>query len=110
MADWAKLAVGLEWRSLVCRDAWNLRGDWWLCPEMLYWGFGQFTGVLGDTRCGVPLANGVLVARTREGGSLMGVEKVGEKYRCNVCGNEVTVSKVGGGTLVCCGEDMEKVE
>lgn len=40
----------------------------------------------------------------------MAVEKVGEKYRCNVCGNEVTVTKVGGGTLVCCGEDMEKIE
>jgi len=26
----------------------------------------------------------------------MGVKKVGEKYRCNVCGNEVTVTKVGG--------------
>ena len=40
----------------------------------------------------------------------MAVEEVGEKYRCNVCGNEVTVTEVGGGTLVCCGEDMEKIE
>ena len=40
----------------------------------------------------------------------MSVEKVGERYRCNVCGNEVSVTKVGGGTLVCCGEDMEKLE
>ena len=39
----------------------------------------------------------------------MAVEKLGENYRCNVCGNEVTVTKVGGGTLVCCGEDMEKI-
>jgi len=30
----------------------------------------------------------------------MAVEKVGEKYRCNVCGNEVVVTVVGGGTLV----------
>jgi len=30
-----------------------------------------------------------------------------ETYRCNRCGNEVEVHKVGGGTLVCCGEDME---
>jgi desulfoferrodoxin-like iron-binding protein len=37
----------------------------------------------------------------------MAVKKVGEKYRCNICGNEVTVTKAGGGTLVCCGEDME---
>jgi desulfoferrodoxin-like iron-binding protein len=39
----------------------------------------------------------------------MAVKKVGEKYRCNVCGNEVTVTKVGGGTLVCCGENMQKI-
>jgi len=39
----------------------------------------------------------------------MAVKKVGEKYRCNICGNEVTVTKAGGGTLVCCGEDMEKI-
>jgi desulfoferrodoxin-like iron-binding protein len=40
----------------------------------------------------------------------MAVKKVGEKYRCNVCGNEVTVTKVGGGTLVCCGQDMELIK
>jgi len=39
----------------------------------------------------------------------MAVNKVGEKYRCNVCGNEVEVTEVGGGTLVCCGEDMELI-
>ena len=39
----------------------------------------------------------------------MAVKKVGEQYRCNVCGNEVTVTKVGGGTLVCCGQDMERI-
>ena len=39
----------------------------------------------------------------------MAVKKVGEKYRCNVCGNEVTVTKVGGGTLVCCGQEMELI-
>ncbi len=40
----------------------------------------------------------------------MAVEEIGEKYRCNICGNEVTVTKAGGGTLVCCGEDMEKID
>ncbi|MFA5099733.1 MAG: desulfoferrodoxin FeS4 iron-binding domain-containing protein [Candidatus Omnitrophota bacterium] len=40
----------------------------------------------------------------------MAVKKVGEKYRCSVCGNEVTVTKVGGGTLVCCDKDMIKIE
>lgn len=39
---------------------------------------------------------------------IMAVENVGEKYKCNVCGNEVTVTKVGGGELVCCGQPMEK--
>jgi desulfoferrodoxin-like iron-binding protein len=37
------------------------------------------------------------------------VEKEGEKYRCNVCGNEVVVLKVGGGTLVCCEQEMERI-
>ncbi len=41
---------------------------------------------------------------------MVSVKKEGEKYRCNVCGNEVTVTKVGGGTLVCCGEDMKLIE
>ena len=40
----------------------------------------------------------------------MAVKEIGEKYRCNICGNEVTVTKVGGGTLVCCGQEMEKIE
>jgi len=40
----------------------------------------------------------------------MKVKKVGEKYRCNICVNEVTVTKVGGGILVCCGEEMEKID
>ena len=39
----------------------------------------------------------------------MGVTNVGERYRCNVCGNEVTVTNVGGGTLVCCEEEMELI-
>ncbi len=37
----------------------------------------------------------------------MPVKNVNEHYRCNVCGNEVNVSEVGGGTLVCCEEEME---
>ena len=43
-------------------------------------------------------------------GVTVAVEKVGEQYKCNICGNEVTVTKVGGGTLVCCGQDMERIE
>ncbi len=37
----------------------------------------------------------------------MSVKNIDEKYHCSVCGNEVTVTKVGGGTLVCCGQEME---
>lgn len=33
--------------------------------------------------------------------------KVGEKYRCNICGNVVEVLNAGGGTLVCCGKEMQ---
>jgi desulfoferrodoxin-like iron-binding protein len=37
----------------------------------------------------------------------MGVQKEGEKYLCEVCGNEVVVTKVGGGELVCCEQPMK---
>jgi len=40
----------------------------------------------------------------------MPVKKVGEHYRCSVCGNEVTVTEAGGGNLVCCEEEMELIE
>ncbi|ADI74968.1 MULTISPECIES: desulfoferrodoxin dfx domain-containing protein [Methanohalobium] len=40
----------------------------------------------------------------------MAVSSVGEKYVCEICGNEVEVTVVGGGVLVCCGEEMELVE
>ena len=30
-----------------------------------------------------------------------------ETYKCNKCGNEIEVQNVGGGTLVCCGEEMQ---
>jgi len=39
----------------------------------------------------------------------MKVKEVGEKYRCNICGNEISVIKVGGGELVCCNQPMEKI-
>ena len=32
-----------------------------------------------------------------------------ESYKCNKCGNVVEVQSVGGGTLVCCGDEMEMV-
>jgi desulfoferrodoxin-like iron-binding protein len=39
----------------------------------------------------------------------MPVKAIGEKYTCEICGNEVTTTKVGGGTLVCCGQSMKKI-
>jgi superoxide reductase len=32
--------------------------------------------------------------------------KTGQKYKCNICGNEVVVIHSGTGTLVCCGQPM----
>ena len=40
----------------------------------------------------------------------MGVSAKGERYLCEICGNEVVVEKVGGGTLVCCGQDMTLID
>jgi desulfoferrodoxin-like iron-binding protein len=56
------------------------------------------------------LSADVEVGLSQKGGKNMAVKKAGEKYRCNICGNEVVVTKVGGGTLVCCGKNMEKIE
>ena len=57
----------------------------------------------------IPRATGTsLPAGNGEEGLTMGVKSVGEKYRCNLCGNEVEVTKAGGGQLVCCGQPMEK--
>jgi len=32
--------------------------------------------------------------------------KVGEIYRCEICGNVVEVKEAGVGELVCCGQPM----
>ena len=40
----------------------------------------------------------------------MVVEKAGEKYRFKECGNEAIVLEAGGGNLICCGKDMEKIQ
>lgn len=38
------------------------------------------------------------------------VKKVGEVFKCEVCGNVVEVKVVGGGQLVCCGKPMKLIE
>ncbi|MFH1229514.1 MAG: desulfoferrodoxin FeS4 iron-binding domain-containing protein [Candidatus Aenigmatarchaeota archaeon] len=40
----------------------------------------------------------------------MGVREKGEIYRCNICGNEIKVTYVGGGNLVCCSKPMELIK
>ena len=40
----------------------------------------------------------------------MGVEKRLQVYKCEVCGNIVMVMHAGGGTLVCCDEEMKLLE
>ena len=57
---------------------------------------------------------GTIDKQTRSFGvEVTGVElkemNFGEKYKCNVCGNEASVMKVGGGTIVCCGQEMVKI-
>ena len=34
--------------------------------------------------------------------------RVDKIFICVVCGNEVRVEKDGGGSLVCCGQDMKE--
>ncbi len=36
--------------------------------------------------------------------------EVNEIYYCEICGNKVKVLENGAGALVCCGQDMVKVE
>lgn len=40
----------------------------------------------------------------------MAVKNYGELYLCEVCGNKVEVIEAGGGTLVCCGKEMKRIE
>ena len=41
---------------------------------------------------------------------MVNVKAEGEHYKCEVCGNEVTVTKAGGGELVCCGQPIVLLE
>jgi desulfoferrodoxin-like iron-binding protein len=40
----------------------------------------------------------------------MAVKNCEETYLCQICGNKVEVIEAGGGTLVCCGKEMIRVE
>ncbi|MFX1577210.1 MAG: desulfoferrodoxin FeS4 iron-binding domain-containing protein [Promethearchaeota archaeon] len=37
------------------------------------------------------------------------VQAVGERYRCDVCGNEIEVTSAGGGELRCCARPMRRI-
>jgi len=37
----------------------------------------------------------------------MPVRCINEKFMCTMCGNEAMIVKVGGGTIHCCGAEME---
>ena len=41
---------------------------------------------------------------------MVDVEKVGQIFKCEICGNVVEVKEAGGGELGCCGEPMVLVE
>lgn len=40
----------------------------------------------------------------------MGVEEIGQVFKCSLCGNIVEVLHVGGAELVCCGKPMNLLE
>ena len=40
---------------------------------------------------------------------MVNAKKVGEVFKCDICGNIVEVVKVGGGELVCCGKSMKLI-
>ncbi|MBW3010895.1 desulfoferrodoxin FeS4 iron-binding domain-containing protein [Candidatus Woesearchaeota archaeon] len=41
---------------------------------------------------------------------MVATKKVGEAFLCEICGNKVKVTKVGGGELVCCGQPMKLIK
>jgi desulfoferrodoxin-like iron-binding protein len=49
-------------------------------------------------------------AKTRKEKIMVDVEKVGQIFKCEICGNVVEVKEAGGGELVCCGEPMVLVK
>lgn len=40
----------------------------------------------------------------------MAVEKIGQIFKCEICGNVVEVVHVGGPVMVCCGQPMNLLE
>lgn len=42
--------------------------------------------------------------------AVVSVTATGQIFYCPQCGNEVMTTKVGGGTLFCCGKPMELID
>jgi desulfoferrodoxin-like iron-binding protein len=58
----------------------------------------------------VPNRRPIEPAKIEKIGRRIGVKIVSARYKCKSCGNEVTVDKVGGGVLICCGKEMELIK
>lgn len=41
---------------------------------------------------------------------MVNINRVGDKFRYNICGEVVEVIEVGGGELICCGKPMNLVK
>jgi len=41
---------------------------------------------------------------------VINMTKVGEVYKCEICGNVVEVKEAGAGQLVCCGKPMVQIK
>jgi len=37
------------------------------------------------------------------------IQGIGERYRCESCGNEIEVTAAGGGEIRCCGQPMKRI-
>ncbi len=35
--------------------------------------------------------------------------KVGQKYKCSICDNEIVITNSGKGTIMCCGKFMDLI-
>jgi desulfoferrodoxin-like iron-binding protein len=46
------------------------------------------------------------IFRLTGGIGMVNVSKVGQVFKCEICGNVVVVKEAGGGELICCGEPM----
>lgn len=38
------------------------------------------------------------------------MNRLGKRFKCQVCGTEVLCTKAGAGSAACCGQQMEPVE